>query len=208
MSESLTDSPYPPAPWLLRGTAYGSVWLLRHTPDPHLIPPDVRLLKAAGRALAITFWVEYGEGSSLQYREFLFAVLGRLGPIPTVTTTHIWVDNPASEAAGNEMWGIPKKAAEFAFDHSAGDLRMRLPQLPEVSSAWHGRPPVPFRLPIRLLLAQPLDGATRRIRIRASARPAFGRLSFADVAALVAPLRDARSLLHIRLADFQSTFDS
>ncbi|MFC0527607.1 acetoacetate decarboxylase family protein [Phytohabitans kaempferiae] len=105
---------YPPEPWRLRGQMYVSLWSVPRAQLPPL-PPAVRPLTLAGRALVGTAWVDYGPGGVLEYRELLSAVLVRRAARPLVTITDIWVDSPASRDGGRELWGIPKELADLTL---------------------------------------------------------------------------------------------
>ncbi|WP_268246309.1 acetoacetate decarboxylase family protein [Amycolatopsis deserti] len=115
-------SDYPPEPWHLRGDMHVSAWVVPVGELPEL-PPGVRPLTVAGRALVLAAWVDYQPPGVLSYRELMVTVVVRGGL--TVTIPHIWVDSPASLAGGRALWHIPKDLAEFTLtegrDSSAED---------------------------------------------------------------------------------------
>ncbi|WP_244214947.1 acetoacetate decarboxylase family protein [Amycolatopsis thermalba] len=109
MSESID---YPPEPWDLRGHLHVSAWAVPVRELPEL-PPGVRPLVVAGRALVLAAWVDYRPPGVLSYRELMVTVVVRGGL--TVTIPHIPVGSPASLAGGRALWHIPKELAEFTL---------------------------------------------------------------------------------------------
>lgn len=177
-------SVYPPEPWHLRGQMYGALWRLPRSQVPGPLPAGVRPLITAGTAWVATAWVDYQEGGVLAYRELLAAVLGRVGAVPTVTITRIWVDDPRSLAGGRELWGIPKQLARFDIDHDSG-LTAAAYECGDVGGDVGGdelargefRPAVtlPGRVPLRATFVQQHPGGRRRTRATMVARLQLGR---------------------------------
>ncbi|MEV5885211.1 acetoacetate decarboxylase family protein [Streptomyces sp. NPDC052020] len=104
---------YPPEPWYLEGRLYLSVWLMPRRGLAAALPPEVRPVSLAGRALLGTAWAVYEGDGVLRYREVLRAVLVRRRCRPLVTITGIWVDSEVSRAGGRALWGVPKESAAF-----------------------------------------------------------------------------------------------
>jgi acetoacetate decarboxylase len=94
-------TPYPPAPWRLRG-------------DALLVPARPRR-GPGGIVLA-----RYGSGSTLAYHELVvFSGLARAGARVGFAVSYIAVDSPASLAGGREIWGLPKRLADVAWAAAA-----------------------------------------------------------------------------------------
>jgi acetoacetate decarboxylase len=90
-------TPYPPAPWRLRGAAL-------------LVPARLR------RGLGGIVLARYGSGSTLAYHELVvFSGLVRARARVGFAVSYIAVDSPASLAGGREIWGLPKRLADFAW---------------------------------------------------------------------------------------------
>ncbi|MBF4160894.1 hypothetical protein [Nocardioides acrostichi] len=143
-AESGGTPAYPPAPWLMAGQLWMSLFKLGH---------DVDELRPAGVYGAAV--VSYEAPSPLTYAELLVA-----RPLPKrgrpVSITDIWVDSPASVAGGRALWAIPKGLATFARDNRRrGPLRttswsVATPDRAPIASASftdasHLAPRVPFR---------------------------------------------------------------
>lgn len=104
---------YPPAPWLMHGSMWLSVFRLGEDVDAQH-PAGIY-----GAAL-----VDYRQPSPLSYGELLVARMrpGTRGRGP-VTITDIWVDSPASMAGGRDLWAIPKELCDFDMEsESRGPL--------------------------------------------------------------------------------------
>lgn len=107
---------YPPAPWLMHGSMWLSVFRLSEDADAQH-PSGIY-----GAAL-----VDYREPSPLTYGELLVArrvsTSSTTGAKGAVTITDIWVDSPASMAGGRELWAIPKELCDFDMEsESRGPL--------------------------------------------------------------------------------------
>ena len=113
---------YPPEPWHLGGSLLVSAFLVPVRDLPAL-PTGRRPLVIGGRAVVGAAFVNYVPGGALQYDELLVAVptVGAGGL--RVTIPQIWVDSPASQAGGRELWGIPKQLASFARVDDGGRVR-------------------------------------------------------------------------------------
>ncbi len=110
---------FPPAPWVLRGQMYFSVWMVPAERLQVRVDPAFELLTVAGRACVAACFVDYQEGSVLTYGELFGAVSvkprgsHRYG----MTATHMWVDSEPSLRGGRALWGMPKELARFELDH-------------------------------------------------------------------------------------------
>ncbi|WAL66902.1 acetoacetate decarboxylase family protein [Amycolatopsis cynarae] len=197
---------YPDEPWDLCGHGYVSLWLVPEWALPEL-PPGVRPVTVAGRAVVGTAFVDYLPGGLLPYHEVLAAVMVRRGARFGLSITDIWVDSPASRAGGRELWGIPKELAAFGMAHgrvararaSEGDTLLAEA---EVRSG-----PVGLRMPFPVVgtAMQMLRGALARTPIRAR-----GRLSLAKSAwrfgGRLGWLNFGRPLGGIAVRDFEMRF--
>jgi hypothetical protein len=195
---------YPPAPWHLEGTAALSTWGVAADRVPPL-PRGVRAATTRGRALAVTVFVDYGEGGMMSYRELLAGVLVRRGRGVALSITDIWVDSEASLAGGRALWGIPKELAEFrglsaldergplAFATFLPLRRLPTPRLPVPSLPSH--------------VVQTRDGEVVASPIRASGtlRPAHADWTF-PAANRLAWLRGSRRLASASVDGFSMTF--
>lgn len=122
MSRDEIAATYPLPPWRLRGTLWGSVWLVPEADAPRA-PEGTVPLRIGGRPVVVTGWADYAPGGVLAYREALCGVAIRRPQMPALAITHIWVDHPASVAGGRALWGIPKRMGAFAGtpEPGAGD---------------------------------------------------------------------------------------
>ena len=111
---------YPPAPWQLTGQLYGSVWAVPFKVFRGELPPDFEPLVGLGWVGPFAGFVDYQEGSTLQYHELIAGLLVRLKGSwrYAFTVTHMWVDDEASKWGGRELWGVPKELADFNFTYS------------------------------------------------------------------------------------------
>ena len=151
---------YPPEPWYLGGSLLVSGFLV---PVEHLpaLPKGRRPIVIGGRALVGAAFAHYVPGGALQYDELLIAVpsLGRGGL--RVTIPQIWVDSPASQAGGRELWGIPKQLASFARvdDGSRARTEMRDDRGPVAAiRATYGLPLLPGMRQLSLPILQQPEG--------------------------------------------------
>ena len=70
---------------------------------------------APGRTLGGALLASYDTGSTLRYHELLVATaLVRHGPTIGLWVDHAWVDSATSLAGGRQIWGIPKRRAQFS----------------------------------------------------------------------------------------------
>jgi hypothetical protein len=58
-------------------------------------------------------FVDYGEEGVLTYQELAVARLVRLGAVPRVNITDIWVNSVRSRDGGRSLWSIPKDLADL-----------------------------------------------------------------------------------------------
>lgn len=153
--------PYPPEPWELRGSLHVSLWRL---PDAELpgTPVETPPILVGGSGFVGTAWVVYGQGSVMEYNELLSAVLVHDRLTPRVHISHIWVDSADSEQGGRELWGIPKRQAEFQLRSSTGESRFsRVTSFAAdgiASAGFTRRVPLPGAWPFAYRIAQDLNG--------------------------------------------------
>jgi hypothetical protein len=111
---------YPPAPWVLRGQMYFSVWWVPLERVQVRLHPAFELLSPAGRVCVAACFVDYQEGSVLTYGELFGAVSVKVRGTRRhgLTVTHMWVDSERSLHGGRALWGMPKELARFELDHA------------------------------------------------------------------------------------------
>lgn len=203
----MSEHPYPPEPWNLRGR--GDITVRRVAVDRlPALPVGVRPVTVRSRALVATVWVDYSAAGLLPYHELLAAVVVLHGRRLALTITDIWVDSPISRAGGRELWGIPKERADFTPGGASG-WSARLDGLPIAEASFTpGRlpaVPLPVSLPSRVI--QTLAGATvaSRISARGRVRPARSTWTLAGDGPL-GWLEGSSPLLSISAEDFRMTF--
>ncbi|MFC8957389.1 acetoacetate decarboxylase family protein [Streptomyces sp. NPDC057101] len=170
---------YPPEPWHLRGDMYAALWLVPGWQlPPWPLPDGFRPLSVAGRLLVVTFWVDYGPGGVLAYREALTVVVVRRRHRIAATAVQAWVDDEGSLAGGRELWSIPKQLADFEFEPLSGQpgregVRVRMLSLPSdrsdrsATADCQATVRLPWRLPVRALLVQRASsGGTCQVPLR------------------------------------------
>ena len=200
-------NPYPPAPWRMHGSMWLTAFRLRHDVDERH-PAGVY-----GAAL-----VSYEEPSPLTYHELLVArtTKNRAGE-SAVTITDIWVDSPASQAGGRELWAIPKDLCDFDLDSSfrgpvtSTEWSATLERRPIVEARFTDVSRAALRVPFKGLVEQPgiaehPEVADVVMKGTAKALPCRGRWSFAADGPL-AFLRDARQLGSFRMSGFRLHFE-
>ncbi|AFY48464.1 acetoacetate decarboxylase [Nostoc sp. PCC 7524] len=85
-----------------------------------LIPPELKIITLwPGKTIGSVYLASYCSGSVLEYSELIVApaVVAYRGKIGA-WISHIYVDNSDSMAGGREIWGLPKKLAEFQAEKS------------------------------------------------------------------------------------------
>lgn len=103
---------YPPEPWDLTGRGWITAWRLAAPVAALPVPPLPSGVRPVGRT-ALTMFVDYAPPGQMAYAELLAGVVVRQGRRVGLAITDIWVDSPASEAGGRELWGVPKALADF-----------------------------------------------------------------------------------------------
>jgi hypothetical protein len=62
----------------------------------------------------------YGPGSTLAYHELVvFSAVARAGALVGLDVAYIAVDSDASVAGGRQIWGLPKRVADFTWTAAA-----------------------------------------------------------------------------------------
>ena len=199
------DTTYPPAPWLMHGQLWLSLFRVRAGDHPDREPG------LYGVAL-----VKYEEPSPLTYGELLVAHLISTGGTPkkAVSITDIWVDSPASVAGGRALWAIPKDLCDFTFRSERHPISTHttwtaILEGEPIASAW-------FNDVSRVAPRLPFKGDTWQRRddgdeVRASltgsskAAPCRGHWDFNPDGPL-GWLAGRRSLASFRQADFRMSF--
>ncbi|MCE7001164.1 acetoacetate decarboxylase family protein [Saccharothrix sp. S26] len=192
---------YPPEPWVLHGRACVAVWLVRAAAVPGL---PVRVVTVFGWAVVGVAFVDY-RPPGMAYHEVVAAVVVRDGWRVGVSIPRIWVDSPASQAGGRELWGIPKQRA--GFDWGPG----------WVASARDDRGPIasvrarPSRFGVRLPVAgstwQAFGAGLARTPLRATGRVTPVRAAWhIDPKGPLAWLLPRRPLLSLAVRGLRLTF--
>jgi acetoacetate decarboxylase len=141
---------YPPAPWRLWGEAIVTLRAVSLDTARALTPAGLRVVPVLpGKTLAALYCARYGSRSTLSYHELIVAPAlvcskGRVG----FWISHIYVDDPASMAAGREIWGLPKELAKFEWAPKQGYARVERDAACLCEVRWSPRP---ARLPMPLL---------------------------------------------------------
>jgi acetoacetate decarboxylase len=202
----MSDVPYPPEPWDLRGHGYISLWLV-HTHALPTLPPGVKPVSLLGRSLVTTAFVDYLPGGLLPYHEVLVAPLVRLGARPGISITDIWVDSTTSLAGGRELWGIPKDLADFDLAHEPTFHGTAKVGSTVVATAAGRRGTRGVRLPFPLAgtTLQALGDGLARTPLRAGGRIHLARTTW-EVDGPLAWLRPYRPFLTLAATDFTLRF--
>ncbi len=121
---------YPPAPWRLCGWAFQTLSLVDLASIRPRLPEGLRVARVGPRhTLGCVYVATYGPGSVLEYHELIVLPAlvwgqGRLG----FWVSHIYVDHPASQAGGRDLWNLPKELADFAVDEGEHSRRATVRQ--------------------------------------------------------------------------------
>ncbi|GAB3572509.1 hypothetical protein GCM10027445_30120 [Amycolatopsis endophytica] len=198
----MSGAGYPPEPWDLRGQMHATAWIVPARDLPEL-PPGVRPLTFAGRALVVAAWVDYRPPGVLSYRELMVTVVLRGGP--AVSIPHIWVDSPASLAGGRALWHIPKELAEFTMSDEpdfAAEAREDGNLL--AGAEFRHRRALPVRLPLAFSI---LQRGPKRSGVRVAARLGVARSAWrAGDGGPLAFLGGRRPLVSLVARDFRMRF--
>ena len=118
---------YPPAPWRLTGGLYGSLWSVPAARFAAELPLTLRPVVNAGRVGVFAGFVDYRQGSSLVYHEYIAgAVVRRRDKRRAgICVTYIGVDSAASLWGGREIWGVPKVMADFSLNYGRDERDCR-----------------------------------------------------------------------------------
>jgi hypothetical protein len=102
---------------MLRGYAIQTVQPVDVDRVRPLIPAELEVVSLfPGKTIGGIYVSSYGTGSTLQYSELIIAsAIVRYGSRLGAWISHIYVDNPASVAGGQEIWGLPKELAVFEW---------------------------------------------------------------------------------------------
>ncbi len=120
-SDDSALTPYPPAPWQLRGWGVALVHGVPAQGARHFVPSDCAIVAIApGRTLGGLLFVSYEFGSTIVYRELaVVAALVRVGRRLAFFLPRLYVDSAASLAGGRGIWGVRKDLASFDVAASA-----------------------------------------------------------------------------------------
>ncbi|HVL59273.1 MAG TPA: acetoacetate decarboxylase family protein [Burkholderiaceae bacterium] len=171
---------YPSAPWRLRGDAALHVQPVAAAAAARFVPPSFAIVPIApGLTLGAVGLAEYGAGSTLRYRELLVVAAlvrhrGKLG----AWISHIYVDEPRSQDAGREIWGLPKEIARFDDDLDAR------------TTVWRGATPL-------CVMTRPSAAATLRLPLFAPVLSLLDRRALWFQGVGSARCRIGRSEIHV-----------
>lgn len=185
-----------------------SLWLVPRQALEGLLPEGAVPITMDERVLVLTGWSTYTPGGVLEYRELLCAAVVGSWRTPSVSVTHIWVDNPASMAGGRELWGIPKQLARFTPLSSEGFGEEVRDDRGFIASLAFGRSAsLPGRWPVPLRTLQTLNGKLKVTRLRATGQVGFGQATwhFAEDGPL-AFLRGLKPVFSMRLGSMAVSF--
>jgi acetoacetate decarboxylase len=198
---------YPPAPWMMHGQLWLSLFRVRAGDHPDRAPG------LYGAAL-----VSYEQPSPLTYSELLVARPVKAAGGRRVNITDIWVDSADSRDGGRDLWAIPKDLCEFERTTTGSRV-----QRTSWSATLSGAPVASARFAdvSHLSVRTPFRGSTWQRRpsvsgrageevvadLRGSAKvlPCRGSWEF-DAAGPLAWLAGKRPLASFRMADFQLSF--
>lgn len=110
---------YPPAPWSLMGHGVQTIHTVPTADVRSLVPPELDIVSVLpGKTLGVIAFAHYGPGSVLEYDELIIApaVVKRDGQYG-VWVSHIYVSDPDSVMGGREIWGVPKRLADFRWEN-------------------------------------------------------------------------------------------
>lgn len=137
----MTD--YPPAPWHTHGRAFLQPYLVRAADVA--LPDGFRPVAIAGRCIGILGLIEYVAPSPLTYAELAWMpCMVSAGGIRGYYVAKMYVDSPASLAAGRELWALPKQLARFEIGEREASVDTEDGAHVELALARRG-PAVPLR---------------------------------------------------------------
>lgn len=143
---------YPAAPWRLTGRSVQALHLLDASVAQRSVPDDVRVVTVwPGKTLAVLYCASYESPSVLCYHELVLAPAlvagdGRIG----FWISQIYVDDPASQAGGHEIWGLPKELATFDWAPHGREVTVHSGAQPLCRIRWSAAGlslPMPLYLP-------------------------------------------------------------
>lgn len=173
------SSPYPQAPWTLRGHALISAWRVPLTDLPMQAPGDARVVTLGRHAICTTVWTAYEPGGTLAYNELLFATAVRHAGLlaPACTVGPIWVDDEAAAEGGRKLWGIPKRIGHFeplrAIETSAHTAAMTQASVTadgQPVASLRFQPGLRFAVPLRFAVWTVQEGPAGPVRTRCTLR--------------------------------------
>lgn len=164
---------YPPAPWPTHGRAFVQPYLVRA--ETLTLPAGFRPVSIAGRCLGILGLIEYLAPSPLTYAELVWMpCLVSASGVRGYYVAKMYVDSPASLAAGQEIWALPKQLARFEIGDREATMDSEDGAHLTLSLARRGP-----ALPVRVSSGTVQDGGGDLVRFRGTgmARVASGGLT-------------------------------
>lgn len=171
----IAQQDYPPPPWRLNATAYLAIWRISIHELALRLDAALQPLRLARHVIAAAGFVNYGQGSVVEYNELFLALLARGAGRTGVTIPRIWVDSAISLRAGRELWGIPKQPASFRkLPDGAIDAAASITEEPIARIEFRPGSALPFRLPLKLTVLQPSEAGVQCTPVAASSAVSFG----------------------------------
>lgn len=109
MSEAPPWTPFPAAPWIMRGGAWIGFF---RSPTPVALPTG--FTHVLGSRSVVIGLVRYRDGT-LRYDELFVGSLARRGSRIGLHIDYMWVNDAASLWGGRRVWGMPKQLARFEW---------------------------------------------------------------------------------------------
>jgi hypothetical protein len=121
---------HPPPPWTLQGPVVIVPGLVPTAQARELVRGRAQVLPVRrGFTLGGILLAHYAEGSTLDYGELIaVGALARRGRQVGFWVPQIYVDHPASQVAGQQVWALPKTLARFGNGGIPGVVSVRLRQ--------------------------------------------------------------------------------
>ncbi len=171
MAVRMTDCP--PAPWQTHGRAFIQPYLVRAS--DLALPAGFRPVAVAGRCVGMLALIEYQPPSPLTYAELVWmpCMISASG-LRGYYVAKMYVDSPASLAAGRELWALPKQLARFEIGDREAIIETEDGAHLELSLVQRGP-----ALPLRAGAGTVQDGGADLVRFRGTgtARTASGGIT-------------------------------
>lgn len=204
----IAQQDYPPPPWHLNATVHVAIWRIPITEFPLAPESPIRPVRVARHVIVAAGFVNYGEGSAVEYSELFLAVLARAAGRAGVNVPRIWVDSPVSLRAGRELWSIPKQLATFR-QTSEGELEAvaTITEAPIAHARFRCGSALPFRMPTKLTVLQHMGDRLQCTPVSATSAIAFGSSTWSiPSGSALSVLRGRRPLISMALRNARIRF--